>query len=135
MHQNRAFSMSNPVDSPNQSVPVSTGRSHDNTGLTQKLHQNGAMSMLMTCNQAWLLSVQPTKSVATHDCKGIYSHGWPYFWLGGHLATTLIVKWPGASFGGQAPRWYPRFCREAQKTKKGKVHSQWTLVQVGLMIT
>ena len=56
--------------------------------------------------------------MAAHDCKGIYSHGWPYFWLGGHLATTLIVKLPGASFGGQAPRWYPRFCREAQNKKK-----------------
>ncbi len=76
----------------------------------------------------------PQKGMATHDCKGIYSHGWPYFWLGGHLTTTLIVKWPGASFGDLAPRWYPRFCRELKKKIKD-VHSPWTLVHVGLMIT
>ena len=43
------------------------------------------------------------------------NHGWPRFWLGGRLATTLTVKLPGASFNGQAPRWYPRFCREVKK--------------------
>jgi len=73
------------------------------------------MSLLMTCNQAWLLSVHPTKSVPTHDCKGIYNYRWPYFWLGGQLATTLIRKLPRASFGGQAPRWYLRLCRKAKR--------------------
>ena len=60
---------------------------------------------------------------------------YPRFTLGDLFVTTLIVKWPGASFGGQAPRWYPRFCREAKQKKLREVHSQWTLVQVGLMIT
>merc|ERR1712079_935720 len=60
----------------------------------------------------------PIKGMPTHECKAIYSHGWPYFSLGDLLTTTLIVKWPGASFGGQAPRWYPRFVDRSQKIKK-----------------
>ena len=59
---------------------------------------------------------------------------YPRFTLGDLFVTTLRVKWPGASFGGQAPRWYPRFCWAVPK-KIGEGHSQWTLVQVGLMIT
>ena len=46
---------------------------------------------------------------------------YPRFTLGDLFATTLIVKWPGASFGGQASRWYPRFCREAKKKEKNKI--------------
>ena len=53
-------------------------------------------------------------------CKGIYNHGWPYFWLGGQLATTLMVKWPGASFGGQAPCWHSRFVERPKKNKGGQ---------------
>merc|ERR1712079_954593 len=46
---------------------------------------------------------------------------YPRFTLGDLFATTLIVKWPGASFNGQAPRWYPLICRVPdQKIKKKK---------------
>merc|ERR1711884_574891 len=45
---------------------------------------------------------------------------YPRFTLGDLFVTTLRVKWPGASFGGQAPRWYPRFCWAVPKTKKKK---------------
>ena len=45
---------------------------------------------------------------------------YPRFTLGDLFVTTLIVKWPGASFGGQAPRWYPRFCWAVPKKKKEK---------------
>merc|ERR1712024_175708 len=44
---------------------------------------------------------------------------YPRFTLGDLFVTTLIVKWPGVSFGGQAPRWYPRFCWAVPKKKKG----------------
>merc|ERR1712026_476441 len=45
---------------------------------------------------------------------------YPRFMLGDLFVTTLIVKWPGASFSGQAPRWYPIFCWGAPKKKKKK---------------
>ena len=43
---------------------------------------------------------------------------YPRFTLGDLFVTALTVKWPGASFGGQAPRWYPRFGWVGQKKKK-----------------
>ena len=49
--------------------------------------------------------------------------------MGGHFATTLIVKWPGASFNGQAPRWYPLICRvpyQKIKKKKRKIKGPYT---------
>ena len=45
---------------------------------------------------------------------------YPRFTLGDLFVTTLRVKWPGASFGGQAPRWYPRFCWAVPKKKEIK---------------
>merc|ERR1711884_198808 len=45
---------------------------------------------------------------------------YPRFLLGDLFVTTLRVKWPGASFGGQAPRWYPRFCWAVPKKKEKK---------------
>ena len=49
---------------------------------------------------------------------------YPRFTLGDLFATTLIVKWPGASFGGLAPRWYPRFSWAVQeKNKEKSIHS------------
>ena len=45
---------------------------------------------------------------------------YPRFTLGDLFATTLIVKWPGASFNGQAPRWYPLICRVPYQKIKKK---------------
>ena len=56
--------------------------------------------------------------------------------MGDLFVTTLIVKWPGASFNGQAPRWYPLICRvpyQKIKKKKRKIKGH-TLVSVETLV-
>ena len=101
MAPNGVFSMSNPVYSWDLHVPVSTVSGpplisffvwplYKNMGTNEApSRQTRRLAILLW---VWLLSVHPTKNMATHDCKFLYSHGWP------------------------------------------RPHTQWTLVQVGLVI-
>merc|ERR1712024_83839 len=97
-----------------------TSKSHGYTGLTQKIKDFAVFSVLFVCRP------HPHRQPYHHQCSPVtVSFGgqaprwYPRFTLGDLFVTTLIVKWPGSSFGGQAPRWYPRFCWAAQKKKKG----------------
>ena len=105
-------------------VDIGPDGSYEYTGLTQKMHRKCMICMHFLC-QSYVL-MKPTYD--TGHCLvwwpgasfgGQAPRWYPRFTLGDLFATTLIVKWPGASFGGQAPRWYPRFCWAVPKKGKG----------------
>ena len=95
------------------------------TGLTHKMHRKCMICMHFLCQ----CSVLMRPPYDTAHCivwwpgasfGGQAPRWYPRFTLGDLFVTTLRVKWPGASFGGQAPRWYPRFVGWAEKKEKKK---------------
>ena len=118
-------------------VDMGPDGSYEYTDLTQKMHRKCIKTMHFLCQTRVLV-----RSIWIHvHCEWVLlflflhcvvwwpgaSFGgqaprwYPRFTLGDLFVTTLRVKWPGASFGGQAPRWYPRFGRVGQKKKKEKI--------------
>ena len=99
--------------------------SYKYTGLTHKMHRKCMICMHFLCQSSVLM--RPPYDTAHcivwwpgASFGGQAPRWYPRFTLGDLFVTTLIVKWPGASFGGQAPRWYPRFCWAVPKRKKKK---------------
>ena len=98
--------------------------SYEYTDLTQKMHRKCMICMYFLCQSSVLM--RPPYDTAHcivwwpgASFGGQAPRWYPRFTLGDLFVTTLRVKWPGASFGGQAPRWYPRFGRVGQKKKIG----------------
>merc|ERR1712079_900260 len=80
---------------------------------TYKLHRKCIKIMHFLCQSCVLM--RPTCDTGhclvwwpSASFGGQAPRWYPRFTLGDLFVTTLVVKWPGASYNGQAPRWYPR---------------------------